>query len=234
MRLSTFATTAGFAAASIIASAAVAAPLGIVNGSFESGATGSQSIPGWTNSGVTSSTVAGTNYGFFLTGGLTGLEPTAASDGAQYATAARPGNSTSPGSSSGTATLTQLVDVSSFAAAIAGGNQVLTLTFDYSAADTAGDNGVVTVAFEATGTSASFNVEPDSATAGVFRQGLITAAIPVGTTGVRITASASRPINSATNVSYDNFVGNVSTAVPEPTGIALLGLGGLTLLRRRR
>ena len=226
---------AGIAAASLVAPAAFAAPINIANPSFETGTAGSQAIPAWTNSGVTSSTVPGTDYGFFLTGGLTGLEPAAASNGAQYATAARPANSTSPGGSSGTATLTQLVDVSSFASTIAGGNGVLTLTFDYSAADTAGDNGVVTVAFEATGASASFNVAPDTATAGVFRQGLITAPVPVGTTAVRITATASRTINSATNVSYDNFVGDLSAApVPEPTALALLGLGGLGLLRRRR
>ena len=51
---------------------------------------------------------------------------------------------------------------------------------------------------------------------------------------VAISLKGNKMTSTAQNVSYDNVRLDYTVPVPEPASLAVLGLGGLALLRRRR
>ncbi len=226
-------------AATLSANPVQGASIGIVNGDFEADAADNVAPPsGWTDNSASAS---------FWTGVLDESgNPTAAEGalapapglGSYILTTAR--TSAGVGSQPVDAQLTQTVDLSAFGAAIDAGDQVLNVDFIYSSND-GRDTGVFSLHFfgSTDGSGAELgagylvNLDADNGYAftGWFEEtagGLV----PIGARSVTLQIDTTRTGGSETNVWIDNITGDINT-IPEPASLALLGLGGATLLTRR-
>ncbi len=209
-----------------------AAPIDIVNGDFETGAD-NDAPSGWTD---TSSSIS-----FWLgmadeTGNPTQTEWDAApaSLGAFILTTAR--QSAGVGSQPIDGQLTQVVDLSSFAADIAAGDQVLNVDFVWASDDSRDTGAFSLIFFDADNNQLGdgYSVALDDGDGYSFTgwiEETVGGLVPVAAQSVMLQIDTTRTGGSETNIWIDNISGNI--AVPEPSTMILLGLGGLVLKRRK-
>ena len=204
---------------------AMAAPLPLVNGDFETGTDGNSSltpVAGWTDSG--------TSAGFWLQDGTGGgsfpQDPSEPQSGALYLSANRlAGGAASQPTSS---TLSQVVAVDSGdLSLIQSGSAEVNLTFYYQDTDS-NDTGTVIVEFldissqvigtGSTGTlpNIASNGTPYNSVSAPWTLVGLTEPLPADTKSVRVKIQTNRTGGSATNVHFDNFTAEIITSIPPP------------------
>jgi hypothetical protein len=225
----------------LLASHASAAALLIVNPGFEADIAPVAGATGWT---VT--TTGG--YGYFTTtetvGGIPGrsvIDPLVAAEGSNWLTGNRLATGQASSGNAGTQNIFQLVNISSDAALIDGGDAAVNLFWQYADNDPA-DTGSVTISFfsDVAGTTSIGTALTTGALARTLLDGTspapwaaasLSGSVPIGARSLSIQLTTVRTSGSAGNIHFDDFSG---TIIPEP-GAALLGsLGMLAILRRRR
>ncbi|MBB5353434.1 hypothetical protein HNR46_003695 [Haloferula luteola] len=209
----------------ILLTPALAEPLAIVNGGFETGSDGQSSlspIAGWTDSG--------TSAGFWLQDGSGGgsfpQDPSEPQAGSLYLTANRlaGGAGAQPSSS----TLSQVVAIpSGDLPLVQSGNAELSLVFFYQDTDT-NDTGTVSTEFldassQVVGTASSgalSNVAPNgtsySPSTAPWTEVTLGSAVPSSAVSVRIRIQTIRTGGSATNVHFDSFSATIAPQGPPP------------------
>ncbi len=204
---------------------ALAAPLPLVNGDFETGSDGNSSLTpifGWTDSG--------TSAGFWLQDGSGGgsfpQDPNVPQSGSFYLTSNRLAGPA--GSQPTSSTLSQVVAVDSVdLALIQAGDAEINLTFFHQDTDS-NDSGTVIVEFLDTSSqiigSASTGALPNIAANGTaYSQAnapwtlvTLTNPLPVGTRSVRLKIQTNRTGGSATNVHFDKFTAEIIPSTTPP------------------
>jgi hypothetical protein len=208
-----------------------AAPLGtnlVVDGGFENtdagtvGAYGALGLLSWTD---------GTDTGFTYASGVYDNGGPLAGGGAAYFTS----NQTSGGDATGPGQIAQLIDVSTgdTAAQIAAGTAQWSASAFFTTYGGDADFGSVHLDFLDAGSSSLDTAQIDaSQSLATWTQFSDSGLVPVGTETIQVSVFGT-PLNSGP----DGYIDNVSleiNEVPEPGSLALLALGGLAVLRRRR
>lgn len=217
----------------LMAASSFAGTLAITNAGFETDSAPVVGATGWT---ITS---GGTDW-FTTTAGApdSSNDPDAAAEGDNWLSGNR--LATGAGSSSNPQTIVQLIDISADAALIDGGNAQVILDFMFSDSDQ-NDDATVNITFfsdvagtteigTALTTGIIAQTAPDMTGQAPWAARTLSGAVPALARSLEIEIYNNRLAGSAGNVHFDDFSGSI---VPEPATLALLGLGGL-LLRRKR
>lgn len=207
--------------------------LTVVNGDFEADAHGTPGATGWTIANNHFWTADGTNGG--------GLNPVSGANGtAKFLSPNRidGGAASNPTSSFAR----QTIDLSSFASDIDGGGVTLDLGFWWSNDHPSEEITNVSVEFFNAGASSLGSAstgDMSNTPSAAFVQSSISGgavAVPVFARSFEITLNQRRVGGSATNSGIDEITASLSgvTVIPEPSSLALLGLGGCLIIARRR
>lgn len=218
----------------MLAMPASAGVVNIANPGFEDGAASVVGATGWT---ITS---GGTDWFTAPGTGSSTNDPIAAAVGGNWLSGNR--LVTGAGSSNNPQTISQLIDISTDAE-VASGSGFLNLEFQYSDSDQ-NDDGSVTVSFfsdvagttpvgTALATGTLTPTAPDGTANAPWEIGTLSGFVPASAQSLQIELEITRAAGSAGNVHFDAFSGTV-TAVPEPTSLAVLGLGACGVVARRR
>lgn len=166
-----------------------------------------------------------------------------------YTAAAAPGTGDKYwyGGGTGGGESSQSIDVSSgdSAAAIAGGSARYDLSAFFSTYQSQGDFGTVTASFldggggelasAIVGGEAFVTSLPLDDGDGTWGQDMLSGDVPAGTVSILVTLTGSLGEGQTQTNAADGYIDNVSLIItPEPGSIALIGLGGLAMLKRRR
>ena len=216
---------------SMMVGSSYAAPIDIVNGDFETGAD-NDSPAGWTDT---------TPISFWLgqvseTGNPIQSEwdSAPASLGTFILTTAR--QSAGAGSQPTDGQLTQIVDLSAFAADIAVGDQILNVDFVWGSDDSRDTGSFSLIFFDAADNqlATSYSVALDDGDGYSFTgwiEETVGGLVPVSAQSVMLQIDTTRTGGSETNIWIDNITGSID--VPEPASMVLLSLGALAIRRRK-
>lgn len=227
----------------LLASHASAAALLIVNPSFETDTGPVLGATGWTI--TTAGTVGSGGATDWVTttagAGRSTLDPTAAASGVNWLSSNRLALNPDGTTSSDPARIVQLIDISGDSALVDLGTATVSLDFMFADNDPA-DLGIVNIYFYSdvagtvtVGSSLTTGTIAPTATDGFsiapWAARNLSGAVPASARSLQIEIVNDRTGGSAGNTHYDSFSGVI---VPEPSAALLVGLGLLSLLRRRR